>query len=107
MTVPVGFVEVKIGVSGTVVSARLVEAHAKPGGPHRIDPPHVKDPEPLPPVIHLAAIPVPVSDTVCGLPVALSTTESVPVLVPTAVGVNVTLIVQNAPIARLVPQLLV
>ena len=40
------------------------------------------------------ATPVPVSETVCGLPLALSVTESVPFRTPRAVGVNVTLIVQ-------------
>lgn len=39
-------------------------------------------------------LPVPVRLEVCGLPVALSATLSVPVRVPTAVGVNTTLIVQ-------------
>ncbi len=38
--------------------------------------------------------PVPVNGTVCGLPPALSVTVSVPVRAPTAVGANVTLIVQ-------------
>ena len=47
-----------------------------------------------------AATPVPVSGTVCGLPAALSVTASVPVRVPSAVGVNVTLIVHVAPAAR-------
>jgi hypothetical protein len=36
--------------------------------------------------------PLPVSDTVCGLPVAPSATESVAVRVPTPLGLNVTLI---------------
>jgi hypothetical protein len=45
--------------------------------------------------------PVPVKATVCGLPVTLSATFRVAVRVPTAVGVNRTLIVQLAPIARL------
>ena len=39
-------------------------------------------------------LPVPVRLEVCGLFEALSDTLNVPVLVPTAVGVNVTLIVQ-------------
>jgi hypothetical protein len=39
---------------------------------------------------------VPVSDTVCGLPVALSVMVKVPMRVPAAVGVNVTLKVQFA-----------
>jgi hypothetical protein len=45
--------------------------------------------------------PVPVKATVCGLPVTLSATFRVAVRVPTAVGVNRTLIVQLAPAARL------
>src|SRR6202171_938894 len=42
---------------------------------------------------------VPVSDTVCGLPVALSMMVKVPMRVPAIVGVNVTLIMQLAPAA--------
>src|SRR5258707_4760106 len=42
-------------------------------------------------------LPVPVRATECGLPVALSTTEITAVRVPTAVGVNTTLIVQFPP----------
>jgi hypothetical protein len=52
-------------------------------------------------------VPVPVSVTVCGLPVALSVIVSVPVRVPPAVGVKVTLIVQLAPAATVDPQVLV
>src|ERR1700675_1695881 len=52
------------------------------------------------------APPVPVSDTACGLPDALSVMLRVPVRVPVAVGVKVTLTVQLALTARLVPQLL-
>jgi len=44
---------------------------------------------------------------VCGLPVALSATLSIPVLVPVAVGVNTTLILQLAFAARLVVQVVV
>jgi hypothetical protein len=44
----------------------------------------------------LAAAPVPVSGTVCGLPVALSANETAAVRAPDAVGLNVTLIVQFA-----------
>ena len=51
--------------------------------------------------------PVPVRLAVWGLPAALSLTVSVAARVPVAVGVKVTLIVQFAPAARLVPQLLV
>jgi hypothetical protein len=53
------------------------------------------------------ATPVPVKAAVCGLPLALSFMVSVPVLVPVAVGVKVTSIVQLAPTATLVPQVLV
>lgn len=49
-------------------------------------------------------LPVPVRLEVCGLPTALSATLSVPVLVPTAVGVKVTLIVQELSAFRLAPQ---
>lgn len=45
--------------------------------------------------------------TVCGLFAALSVTVSVPVLVPGADGVNVTLIAQLVPAATDVPQLFV
>ena len=55
----------------------------------------------------VADTPVPAKLTVCGLPVALSVIESFPVTLPVAVGLNVTLMVQLAPAARLVPQLLV
>jgi hypothetical protein len=55
----------------------------------------------------VAAMPVPPRLTVCGLPVALSVMEIVPVSAPSAVGVNVTLMAQFAPAARLEPQLLV
>ena len=47
-----------------------------------------------------ADAPVPVSDTVCGLPLALSANESVPVRVFNAFGENVTDAVQLAPAAR-------
>ena len=48
--------------------------------------------------------PAPVSATVCGEPVALSATLSVPVTVPAATGVKLTEIVQFAPAASVVPQ---
>lgn len=44
-------------------------------------------------------VPVPVSGTVCGLPAALSVMVKVPARAPSAVGVNVTLILQFAPAA--------
>ena len=53
------------------------------------------------------ATPVPVRLAVCGLPLALSVTVSVAVLVPPAEGVNVTLMVHRAPAASELPQLLV
>jgi hypothetical protein len=51
-------------------------------------------------------MPVPARLTVWGLPGALSLIVRVPLRAPTAVGVNVTLIVQ-VPLAATVPQLLV
>lgn len=51
--------------------------------------------------------PVPVRLTVWGLPAALSVTLRVPLAVPLAVGVKLTLIVQLAPAATLVPQVFV
>lgn len=51
--------------------------------------------------------PVPDSETVWGLFEAESVSVKVPVRVPAAVGVKVTLTVQLAPAARLLPQLLV
>ncbi len=53
------------------------------------------------------ANPVPVSALVCGLLLAPSVTVSVPGREPVAVGLNVMLIVQLAPAARDVPQVLV
>ncbi len=53
------------------------------------------------------AIPVPLRLTLCGLPAALSVIETVPVRVPVAVGVNVTLIVQLAAAATDAPQVFV
>ena len=50
------------------------------------------------------ATPVPLSATICGLPGALSVTETVPFRLPDALGVNVTLMVQAAPDARVEPQ---
>ena len=52
-------------------------------------------------------VPVPERLTVWGLPAALSEMLRVPLRVPVAVGVKVTLIVQLAPAATLVPQLFV
>jgi hypothetical protein len=57
--------------------------------------------------LRTAPVPVPESETVCGLPGALSLIDSVPVRVPVAVGVKVTDIVQFAPAARDVVQAVV
>ena len=51
-------------------------------------------------------LPVPVRDTLCGLPAALSVMLSAPVRVPTCVGVKVTLILQFLPAAKVLPQVL-
>jgi hypothetical protein len=51
-------------------------------------------------------LPVPLKVTVCGLLLALSVIVNVPLTVPVAEGVNVTLIVQPPPAAMLAPQLL-
>lgn len=56
-------------------------------------------------VLELA--PVPLRATLCGEPVALSVMVRLPFRVPVAVGVKVTEIVQLAPAATLVPQVLV
>jgi len=55
----------------------------------------------------IGPLPLPVNDTDCGLPEALSVTRRLPLLVPVAVGLKVTLIVQLALIASANPQLLV
>jgi hypothetical protein len=51
-----------------------------------------------------AVVPIPLSGTCCGLPVALSVTLSPALRVPVAVGLNVRLIVQLAAAARELPQ---
>ena len=53
------------------------------------------------------AVPTPVSDTVCGLPAALSVIVRVPLIVPDEAGENVTETVQLDPAVRLEPQVLV
>ena len=52
-------------------------------------------------------VPVPLIETVCGLPVALSVTETVPLALPVIVGAKLTLMVHELPAATLVPQLFV
>src|SRR5713101_6587422 len=54
-----------------------------------------------------SAVPVPDRLAVCGLLVASSVTVNVPLRLPVAVGVKVTLIVEFAPAATDAPQLLV
>lgn len=49
-------------------------------------------------------MPVPLSATMCGLPLALSVMETLPVKSPSAVGANVTVIVHVALAARLEAQ---
>jgi hypothetical protein len=51
--------------------------------------------------------PVPLKETVCGLLLALSVIVSVPVRLPVAVGVKITLIVQLVPAARDGPHVVV
>jgi len=62
---------------------------------------------PLVETVMTGAVPVPVSETLCGLFEALSVMVSVPVREPLAVGVKVTLTVQLELAATLAPQLLV
>lgn len=54
-----------------------------------------------------SCVPVPESDTVCGLPVALSVMLSEAARVPVAVGVNRIAIVQLPPAATEGPQVLI
>lgn len=54
-----------------------------------------------------AEVPVPDKATDCGLPDALSVTERVPLRGPVTVGVKVTLMLQFAPAASVLPQLFV
>jgi len=49
---------------------------------------------------------VPLRETICGLPAALSLMDTSPVRVPVAVGVKVTLMVQLAAAATLPPHVL-
>jgi len=51
-----------------------------------------------------AVVPIPLSGTCCGLPVALSVTLSAALRVPLAVALKVTLKVQLAPAASELPQ---
>src|SRR6516225_9152716 len=55
----------------------------------------------------LTSVPTPVKVTTCGLSTALSLIVSAPVASPVVLGLRATLIVQLAPVARLVPQALV
>jgi hypothetical protein len=51
-----------------------------------------------------AVVPIPLSVTFCGLPAALSVMLTAAVRVPLAVGLKVTLILQLAPAANVLPQ---
>ena len=53
--------------------------------------------------MHMLVTPVPPRRTICGLLGASSVTESVPLALPAALGLKVTLIEQLAPDARLEP----
>ena len=55
----------------------------------------------------MGTAPVPVKPTDCGLPVALSVRVTEALRAPLAVGLNVTLIEQLAPAARVAPQVVV
>ena len=59
------------------------------------------------PKLKLGVLPVPVSATVCGLPEALSAMLNIPLLVPAAVGLKVTLILQLPPAGTALPHALV
>ena len=61
----------------------------------------------VPPKLTVGAVPVPVRETVCGLPEALSAMDTDALRLPVAVGLKATLIVQLAPAATLAPQVLV
>jgi hypothetical protein len=58
----------------------------------------------IPRGVHLPAIPVPLRETICGLPGALSVMLSAAVRVPDAVGLNLTLMLQLAPAGSELPQ---
>src|SRR5581483_3406056 len=60
--------------------------------------------EQLPPVPDV--VPVPLRETICGLPLALSLIETVPLSCPVTLGAKDTVIVQFVPDARVEPQLL-
>src|SRR5437870_2346969 len=55
-------------------------------------------------VVVVDETPLPLMTTVCGLPLALSVTATLAVRAPVAAGLNVTLIVQLVPAAKLAPQ---
>src|SRR5205823_4748492 len=75
--VSVTVIGVLVVASGWLPKPRLVGANPTPG-----------------------AVPFPLSVMICGLPPALSASDSVPVRAPEAVGVKVTLMVQFAPAAK-------
>ena len=57
--------------------------------------------------VTVTPVPLPVRATVCGLPGALSATETEAAREPVAVGRKVTLIVQDAPAVSVVPHVVV
>ena len=68
--------------------------------------PHVQE-KTRPVGTSFTSVPVPLSETVWGLPGTLSETDRLAERVLMALGVNVTLIVQLAPVATELPQVLV
>jgi hypothetical protein len=59
------------------------------------------------PVSVLGVTAVPLRETICGLPAALSVIVTVPVTLPVVLGTRVTLMAQFAPAASVAPQVLV
>jgi hypothetical protein len=104
-----------VTLAGTVVAPVLLLLSATTAPPPGAGPLNVTVPvDVLPPVtvvgfspteLGTGSLPVPVRPTVCGLPAALSVRVTAALPVPVAVGVNVTLMLQFAPAATLVPQL--
>jgi len=63
-------------------------------------------PQSCPSTEQVGAVPIPLRDTICGLPGALSVTKTVPLKLSGLLGVKVTLMSQFAPDARVKPQVL-
>jgi hypothetical protein len=117
LTVNVAVVELAatVTLAGTVATAVLLVVSVTTAPPAGAGPLNVTVPvEEVPPVtivgfrlteLGTGSEPVPVRLTDCGLPAALSVIVRAALRVPVAVGVNVTLMLQLAPAATLVPQL--